>query len=409
MLKDESNFEFTITNGTLTTMYKIKTYNAIAIRGLERFTRDKYEVASEIGSPDALMLRSHKLGEDEIGDSVAAVGRAGAGVNNIPVPYCTEKGIPVFNAPGANANAVKELVACALFLCSRGIVEGVNYARSLTSISDSAEMHQLLEKEKKKFRGSEITGKTLGVVGLGAIGSLVAKMALRLGMRVIGYDPALSVDAAWRLPSEVERMENLQTLVARADYVTLHLPVLDSTRQLVNANLLSVFKEGACLLNFARGEIVDVDAVVTALEQGKLRKYACDFPEPQLITRDDVILMPHLGASTNEAEENCAIMVADQLIDFLENGNIRNSVNFPTTYLERNEGYRLAIANQNVPKKLSQVLDILADKNINVLDMLNKSRDDIAYNLIDIANVPDPALLNEIRAIEGIINVRAIL
>ncbi|MDX1694170.1 MAG: phosphoglycerate dehydrogenase, partial [Ketobacteraceae bacterium] len=235
-----------------------------------------------------------------------------------------------------------------------------------------------------------------------------AKMALRLGMRVIGYDPALSVDAAWRLPSEVERMENLQALVSRADYVSLHLPVLDSTRGLVNASLLSVFKEGACLLNFARGEIVDVDAIVTALEQGKLRRYACDFPEPQLIQRDDVILMPHIGASTDEAEENCAIMAADQIIDFLENGNIRNAVNFPACYLERTEGYRLAIANRNVPKKLSQVLDILADKNINVIDMLNKSRDDVAYNLIDIASEPDDGLLGEIRGIEGIINVRVV-
>ena len=389
-------------------MYKIRTYNAIAVKGLERFTRDKYEVASEIGSPDAMLLRSYKLAEDEIGDSIKAIGRAGAGVNNIPVPACTKRGIPVFNAPGANANAVKELVACAMLLCSRGIVEGIAYSKSLTGISDSGEMHKLLEAEKKKFRGSEIAGKTLGVVGLGAIGSLVAKMALRLNMRVIGYDPALSVDAAWRLPSEVERMENLQTLVARADYVSLHLPVLDSTRGLVNTNLLSSFKKGACLLNFARGEIVDVDAIVTALEQGRLRRYACDFPEPQLIQRDDVILMPHIGASTDEAEENCAIMAADQIIDFLENGNIRNSVNFPTCFLERTEGYRLAIANQNVPKKLSQVLDILADRNINVIDMLNKSRDEVAYNLIDIANQPDEALLNEIRGIEGIINVRVV-
>lgn len=389
-------------------MYKIKTYNAIAVKGLERFTRDKYEVASEIGSPDAVLLRSYKLAEDEIGDSIKAIGRAGAGVNNIPVGFCTQRGIPVFNAPGANANAVKELVACALLLCSRGIVEGIAYSKSLTDIDDSAEMHKLLEAEKKKFSGSEIAGKTLGVVGLGAIGSMVANMALRLGMRVVGYDPALSVDAAWRLPSEVERMENLQTLVSRADYVTLHLPALESTRGLINAGLLASFKKGACLLNFARGEIVDVDAILTALEQGKLRRYACDFPEPQLITRNDVILMPHIGASTEEAEENCAIMAADQIIDFLENGNIRNSVNFPACFLERTEGFRLAIANLNVPKKLSQVLDILADKNINVIDMLNKSRDDVAYNLIDIANEPDEALLAEIREIEGIINVRVI-
>ena len=389
-------------------MYKIKTYNSIAVKGLERFTRDKYEVASEIGSPDAILLRSHKLAEEEIVSSVRAIGRAGAGVNNIPVASCTERGIPVFNAPGANANAVKELVACALLLSSRGIVEGIGYSKSLSDISDSAEMHKLLEKEKKRFKGSEIYGKTLGVIGLGAIGSLVANMALSLGMRVVGYDPALSVDAAWRLPSEVERMENLQTLVARADYVTLHLPVLEATRNLVNADLLKSFKPGSVLLNFARGEIVDVDAVVTALDTGNLRRYACDFPEPQLISREDVLLMPHIGASTDEAEENCAIMAADQLVDFLENGNIRNSVNFPATYLERTEGYRLAIANKNVPKKLSQVLDILADKNINVIDMLNKSRDEVAYNLIDIASEPDQSLLDEVCAIDGIISVRAL-
>ena len=389
-------------------MYKIKTYNAIAVSGLERFSREKYEVASEIGGADAILLRSHKLAPDDIGESVRAIGRAGAGVNNVPVPVCTERGIPVFNAPGANANAVKELVACALLLCSRGIVEGINYSKSLGHIDDAGEMNKLLEKEKKQFRGSEIAGKTLGVIGLGAIGSLVAKMALRLGMRVIGYDPALSVDAAWRLPSEVERMENLQALAARADFVALHLPVLDATRNLVNADLLNSFKEGACLVNFARGEIVDVDAVVDSLENGKLGKYACDFPMPQLIERDDVILMPHIGASTSEAEENCAIMAADQIIDFLENGNIKNSVNFPATYLERTEGFRLAIANQNVPKMLSHVLDLLADRNINVIDMLNKSRDEIAYNLIDIASEPDQALIDELSGVEGIISVRVI-
>ncbi|MCG8671993.1 MAG: phosphoglycerate dehydrogenase [Pseudomonadales bacterium] len=389
-------------------MYKIRTYNAIAVRGLERFSREKYEVASEISAPDALLLRSHKLAEDEISDSVRAIGRAGAGVNNIPVPACTQRGIPVFNAPGANANAVKELVACALLLCSRGIVDGINYSKSLSDITDAGEMNKLLEKEKKQFKGSEIYGKTLGVIGLGAIGSLVAKMALRLGMRVIGYDPALSVDAAWRLPSEVERMENLQALVSRADFVTLHLPVLEATRNLVNADLLASFKKDSCLVNFARGEIVDVDAVVTALEKGQIRKYACDFPMPQLIQRDDVILMPHIGASTEEAEENCAVMAADQIIDFLENGNIRNSVNFPATYLERTEGFRLAIANQNVPKMLSHVLDLLADRNINVIDMLNKSRDEVAYNLIDIASEPDHALLDEISNVDGIISVRVI-
>lgn len=389
-------------------MYKIRTFNAISVKGLERFGRDKYEVASELSAPDAVLLRSHKLSNDDIADSVKAIGRAGAGVNNIPVSACTERGIAVFNAPGANANAVKELITCAMLLCSRGIIDGINYVQGLTDISESQAMHKLLEQEKKRFSGGEIAGKTLGVVGLGAIGSRVATMALSLGMRVVGYDPALSVDAAWRLPSEVERMENLQSLMARSDFITLHLPVLDATRGLINADVLKSVKKGACLLNFARGEIVNVPDVAAALEEGLLGRYAADFPEPELIGRKDVILMPHIGASTEEAEENCAVMAADQLVDFLENGNIRNSVNFPNLYLERSEGYRLAIVNKNVPKMLSHVLDVLADQNINVLDMLNKSRDEIAYNLIDIANEPTADLLATLRDIEGIIGVRSL-
>lgn len=389
-------------------MHKILTFNQISVKGLERFCREKYEVASEIGSPAAIMLRSHKLTPELIPESTKAIGRAGAGVNNIPLEYCTERGITVFNAPGANANAVKELIICSLLLCSRGISEGIQYVQSLDAMDDVQEMHKLLEKEKKQFKGSEIAGKTLGVVGLGAIGSMVAKTALRLGMNVIGYDPALSVEAAWRLPSEVQRIENLQSLLSKSDYVTLHLPVLEATRNLINSEMVGSFKPGACLLNFARTEIVDTDAVITALDKGLLRRYATDFPEPSLIKRQDVLLMPHIGASTDEAEENCAIMVADQLVDFIENGNVRNSVNFPNVYLERTEGYRIAIANQNIPKMLGNVLAEFSERNINVIDMLNKSRQDIAYNLLDIDVAPTDELLAAIKEIEGVISVRAL-
>lgn len=389
-------------------MYKVLTLNAISVKGLDRFPRESYELASEIGHPDAILLRSHKLSPDEIGETVQAIGRAGAGTNNIPVPVCTERGIPVFNSPGANANAVKELVACGMLLGSRGIVEGISYVHTLGDTKDEAELNKLLEAQKKQFKGSELAGKTLGVVGLGAIGSLVADMALDLGMNVCGYDPALSVDAAWRLSSRVKKMDALASLFARCDYITLHLPVLDSTRGLVNHELLGDLKEGACILNFARKEIVDSASIVDALDGDRLRCYITDFPEPALIGRDDVILMPHIGASTDEAEDNCAIMAANQLQDFLEHGNIRNSVNFPTLILEPVDGVRLAISNNNVPKILGNLLSLLADENINVIDMLNKSRDDIAYNLIDVECVPCDESLAKMRAVEGVINVRVI-
>ena len=389
-------------------MYKVLTLNQISVKGLDRFPRDNYEIASEFSHPDAIMLRSHKLSMDEIADTVTCIGRAGAGTNNIPVAECTKRGIPVFNAPGANANAVKELVAAALLLGSRGIVEGISYVNTLKDVSDEGELNKVLEAQKKQFKGSEITGKTLGVVGLGAIGSLVAEMGLTLGMDVCGFDPALSVDAAWRLSSQVQKMDALASLFARSDYISLHLPVLDATRGLINDELLQQVKPGAVLLNFARQEIVNTDAVVNALESGKLRRYITDFPQPQLIGREDVLLMPHIGASTDEAEENCAIMAAEQVRDFLEHGNIRNSVNFPTLQLEPAEGVRLAISNENIPTMLGKLLSLLADENINVIDMLNKSREDVAYNLIDVACKPSDAVLDKMRDIEGVINVRVI-
>jgi D-3-phosphoglycerate dehydrogenase len=389
-------------------VYKVLTLNQISVNGLEKLPRDNYEIASEFSHPDAILLRSHKLKNEDISDSVLAIARAGAGVNNIPVADCTERGIPVFNTPGANANAVKELIVAALTLGSRGILPGLEYVDTLAGMTDAAEMNKVLEKEKKRFKGNELAGKTLGVIGLGAIGSMVADTALSLGMEVIGYDPALSVEAAWRLSSEIRKMDNLQSLMAKSDYVTLHLPVLDATRKMINKELLANCKEDACLLNFARGEIVDVDAIVDALQNGKLRQYIADFPTPELIGVKGAVLTPHIGASTDEAEDNCAVMAAQQMKDFLENGNIKNAVNFPALSLERTEGVRLTISNRNVPKILGNILSLLADENINVIDMLNKSRDDIAYNLIDVETAPCEQVLAKMLAVEGVINVRVI-
>jgi len=387
---------------------KILTLNQMSLKGLERLPRDLYEVATEFAHPDAILLRSYKLQEQDIAESVLAIARAGAGVNNIPVAACTARGIPVFNSPGANANAVKELVATGLLLGSRGVIEGVDYVRTLHGVEDEGELNKTLEGHKKQFKGSELVGKTLGVVGLGAIGSLVAEMALTLGMKVVGFDPALSVEAAWRLSSQVLKADTLSALFARCDYVSLHLPVLDSTRGLINGELLGLMHPGAVLLNFARQEIVDQSALLQALDSGGLRKYIADFPTPALISRDDVILMPHIGASTEEAEENCAVMAAEQLRDFLENGNVRNSVNFPVLQLDRVSGCRLSLTNDNIPKVLGNVLSILADEDINVIDMLNKSRDDVAYNLIDISSRPESDVLAKMHALDGVINVRLI-
>lgn len=391
-------------------MYQVLTLNQISIKGLEKLPRENYEIASEFTNPDAMLLRSHKLQSQDIPASVLAIGRAGAGYNNIPVAHCTEQGIPVFNTPGANANAVKELIVSALTLGSRGILEGIDYVATLSDMDDAAAMSKLLEKEKKRFKGSELAGKTLGVIGLGAIGSMVADTALSLGMKVAGYDPALSVDAAWRLSSEVQKVDNIASLISRSDYITLHLPVLDSTRKMVNHELLANLKTGAVLLNFAREEIVDTEAVVEVLNSGKLAKYIADFPTPNLIGVPGAVLTPHIGASTDEAEENCAVMAANQVKDFLENGNIKNSVNFPALSLERalSNSVRVSISNRNVPKILGSILSILADENINVIDMLNKSRDDIAYNLIDVESAPGEDVLQKMRGIEGVVNVRLI-
>ncbi len=390
-------------------MFRIQTFNQISPRGLDRFCSKDYLVGPEVENADAILLRSHKLDPQAVNGNLKAIARAGAGVNNVPVESCTEQGVVVFNTPGANANAVKELVLCGLLLASRDIIKGIDFAATQTSIKDYAELSAIMEKEKKRFAGSEIAGKTLGVVGLGAIGSMVAEMAISLGMEVQGYDPALSVDAAWRLPSQVKRIENLSALVSSSDFISLHLPVLESTRGLINRGMFQIMRPGTCLLNFARDEIVDAEALQEALETGTLRRYVSDFPRPELLQRDDVITMPHIGASTREAEENCAIMAADQLRDFLEHGNIKNSVNFPSLFLDRagdaTPGTRLAISNKNVPKMLGQILSVLADQNINVIDMLNKSRDQIAYNLIDLDSAPSDAALKAITDIDDVIKL----
>ena len=389
-------------------MYKVRTYNAIADAGLQRFPADQYVVAPDTADPDAILLRSHKLGTDEIGARVCAVARAGAGVNNVPVQACSERGIVVFNTPGANANSVKELVLTAMLLASRDVFGGISYVRSLAALTDEAELNVQVEAEKKRFKGRELVGKSLGIVGLGAIGSLVARAALDLGMRVLGYDPALSVEAAWRVPADVQRMENLPALFSQSDFVTVHVPLLPATQGMINADAMRAFKPGSVLLNFARQPIVDTAALRSALDNGHIGKYVADFPVPGLIDHERVMLTPHLGASTEEAEENCAVMAADQLVRFMQTGSIVNSVNFPSVSMDPVDGYRLAVTNRNVPGLLGEMTSVLAERNINVIDLINKSREEVAYNLIDLAAAPDPGLLAAISAIDAVINVRVI-
>ncbi len=387
-------------------MYNIRTYNSLAAKGLDCFSPESYQVGPDKSPADALMLRSQKLHDENIGENVIAVARAGAGVNNIPVEEYAQRGIVVFNTPGANANAVKELVAAAMLLGSRDIFGGMSYVQTLGDIDDSAQMHKLLEANKKRFAGSEITGMTLGVVGLGAIGALVANMALELGMKVAGYDPAISIESAWRLSSRVQKVDSLQALVGISDFITLHVPAIKPTLGLINKDILARCKPGVRLLNFARDEIVNLPDVVAALDSGQLAAYISDFPHPELLGRKDALLLPHIGASTAEAEENCAMMAAEQLIDFLENGNVRNSVNYPDTQMARNGGFRITFCNENVPKVLGHVLTVLADHNLNVIDMVNLSRGDFAYSIIDVENKPGPGVMSAINSTEHVIRAR---
>ncbi|MDR0784227.1 MAG: phosphoglycerate dehydrogenase [Propionibacteriaceae bacterium] len=387
--------------------YKIKTLNSISSVGLGRLPKDSYVVGSELEDPDALILRSANLHEVAIPDSVLAVARAGAGTNNIPIADYSARGIPVFNTPGANANAVKELVIAALFLAARNIIPAASFAHRLTG--DAPSMDKAVEAGKKAYVGFELPGKVLGVIGLGAIGVEVANAAAALGMRVLGYDPSITVQHAWKLSSQVEHVTKLDQLFRRADIVTIHVPLLEETRGMIGAERLAQLRKSAILLNFSRAPVVDEAAVVEALESGRLRGYICDFPSPDLNRRDRVVTLPHLGASTGEAEENCAQMAVDELRAFLEDGTILNSVNFPNAELVRNPGTsRIAIANSNVPNMVGQISTLLATAGLNISDLLNKSRGDLAYTIVDVEGKLPESVIAQIRSIPGVLNARVI-
>ena len=390
-------------------MFKIQTLNKISAEGFANFPRDDYEIASEILNPDAILLRSADMHSMELPASVKAVARAGAGVNNIPIPAMTEKGVVVFNTPGANANAVKELVIAALLFSSRPVHKAAEWAKTLAGKGD--EIPDLAEKGKSQFVGPEIKGKTLGVIGLGAIGAMVANTAIGLGMDVIGYDPYISVDAAWSLSRAVHKAESLESLLSKSDYVSLHIPQTNDTKGFINADRINMMKKGVRLLNFARGGLVVNKDVIAAIEAGKIAQYITDFTDEELLANDKVICLPHLGASTPEAEDNCAFMAVKQLKDFLERGNIVNSVNFPKTYLDAQipaGGTRLCIANKNVPNMVGQISTILADAKLNIEGMVNQNRADLAYNLIDVSCPVTDDVVAKLKSIEGVINVRCI-
>ncbi len=387
-------------------MYTIKTMNAISGIIKEAMPEERYHIAMDAAPADAYLVRSADLHSTAFEDSLLAIGRAGAGTNNIPIDTCTSKGIVVFNTPGANANAVKELIIAALLLASRKIVDGIAWAQSLKG--KGADVPKLVEKGKSQFVGPEILGKTLGVVGLGAIGGLVANSASSLGMKVIGYDPFISVESAWSLSRRIIRCNDLTELLSQCDYVTLHLPLLEQTKGMFDADTLASMKQGAALLNFSRGELVDNDALLAALESGHLRCYVTDFPNDQILGQPGVIPIPHLGASTPESEENCAAMVSQQIRDFLEHGDIVHSVNFPDVTLPRTAGYRITAIHQNIPNMISQLTGVVAAAHINIENMINKSRGDIGYTVLDLDEQPEESVLEAIRSVDGIIRVRAI-
>jgi D-3-phosphoglycerate dehydrogenase len=387
-------------------MFKIQTLNNISVSGLNRLPRESYEVASELSHPDAILVRSAKMHDMEIPDSVKAIGRAGAGVNNIPVAAMSERGIAVFNAPGANANAVKELVIAGMLLAARNIAQAVRFAREMNG--DDAAINAAVEAGKKQFVGFELPGRTLGVIGLGAIGVLVANAARALGMKVIGYDPSITVRSAWKLEADVEAALSVDDLVSRSDFITFHVPLTEQTRHMINAERIRTMKDGAVLLNFSRSGIIDDDAAVTALDAGKLYAYVCDFPSNLLRDHPRVITLPHLGASTREAEDNCAVMVADQVRAYLEDGNVTNSVNFPEIVLPRNGGFRMAVVNRNVPNMVGQMSTDLAAAGLNILDMLNRSRGELAVTLIDMDRPCPEETARRIAAIDGVLSVRCL-
>ena len=388
-------------------MYTYKIFNNIADDGISILENNEFRT-DEI-DPDSLLLRSQVLTEDDFNDSLKCIGRAGAGTNNIPIHEATEKGVVVFNTPGANANAVKELVVCGMLLASRGIIQGSAYAKTLSG-QDTSELNKSMEAQKKNFKGSELKGKTLGIVGLGAIGSLLAQTAEIMGMKIIGYDPHISIDAAWRLPKEVEKAETLEYLLSNSDYISLHVPLIDATKNMISKETLKHFKQGSKLINLSRGGIVNNEDIIEALDSNKISTFVTDFPTPELVERSsklqDVILLPHLGASTKEAEVNCAVMAADQVSNFLNNGIIINSVNFPSIRLGRTAKYRLVIVNKNEPGMIGKITDEIGFKNINIADMTHKSRDSIGINLIDLENEPSEELISNIKNIDHVLSVR---
>ncbi|MBR5867120.1 MAG: phosphoglycerate dehydrogenase [Spirochaetaceae bacterium] len=390
-------------------MYKIQTLNKISADGLANFPRDDYEIASEILNPDAILLRSADMHSMELPASVKAVARAGAGVNNIPIPAMTEKGVVVFNTPGANANAVRELVLLSLLMSSRPVIKANKWVQELAG--KGSEIPDLAEKGKSQFVGPELRGKTLGVIGLGAIGAMVANSASDLGMNVIGYDPYISVDAAWSLSRAVHKAETLDAIITKADYITIHVPQTPDTKGLINADRIKAMKNGVRIINLARGGLVVNADILDGINSGKIACFVTDFADEDLLNNDKVICMPHLGASTPEAEENCAMMAVNQLRSFLENGSIVNSVNFPKTYLDApipSGGTRLCIAHKNIPNMVGQITTVLASASLNIEGMVNQNRADLAYNLIDVSCAVTDEVLANLRAIDGVINVRPI-
>ncbi|MCP4049535.1 MAG: phosphoglycerate dehydrogenase [bacterium] len=387
-------------------MYKVQKFNKIADVGLDIFDKDKFAVSDEVQNPDAVIVRSFKLNDMEIKDKLKAIGRAGAGVNNIPIEKCNNKGVVVFNTPGANANAVKEMVLTGMLLSSRDVVGGIAFAKSL--IGKGSEVGPLVEKNKSNFKGWEINNKKLGVIGLGAIGVMVANDANSLGMKVLGYDPFLSVHSAWGLSNDVKPAGNLDTMLLETDIISIHVPLTDNTKGFMNKERFSKIKQGTVLINFSRADIVNEKDLIEALNAGTISCYVTDFPTESLLKHEKVICIPHLGASTSEAEDNCAVMVVEQIQDFLLNGNIKNSVNFPDCFIERSGKYRVVAVNKNVPNIVGQITSVLAKENLNIADMVNKSRGELACTIVDLNEKPSDQLISEIEDINGILNIRLI-
>ena len=390
-------------------MFNFKTFNNIAEDGLDILRNNQFKEVSQ--KPDGILLRSYNISDKDFEDNLLCIARAGAGTNNIPIEDATKKGIVVFNTPGANANAVKELVICGMLLSSRGIVDGIEFAKKL-ELEDAEGLNKAMEAQKKAFAGNELAGKTLGIVGLGSIGSMLAQAAHTLGMKLVGYDPYISIEGAWRLPADVEKAETMEDLLHQSDYVSLHVPLVEDTKNLINKSNLKKFKKGARLINLSRGGIVNTLDVISELENGNLGRFVTDFPTPELIKRsankNDVVLLPHLGASTKEAEVNCAVMAANQMVNYLQDGTILNSVNFPRISLSRGTNHRLVIINHNEPGMISKIADSIAACNINIAEMTNKSRDEIAINLIDLECEASNQLIEQLRSVEHVMSVRSL-